>query len=76
MLSLSSNVYSNTYVGGMIHFYGAIIAAACHNIVNDNMLETNCWDNNVKVATHKISMVSLTSQQNKSLIKYGETRFL
>ncbi|MFV9997430.1 MAG: hypothetical protein AB8W37_06305 [Arsenophonus endosymbiont of Dermacentor nuttalli] len=40
------------------------------------MLETNCWDNNVKVATHKISMVSLTNQQNKSLIKYGETRFL
>jgi len=40
------------------------------------MLETNCWDNAGNMATQKINMDLLTNQRQKSLIKYGETRFL
>ncbi|WP_162505602.1 hypothetical protein [Candidatus Arsenophonus triatominarum] len=40
------------------------------------MLETNCWDNAGKMATQKISMDLLTNQRQKSVIKYGKTRFL
>ncbi|WP_238149146.1 hypothetical protein [Arsenophonus endosymbiont of Aleurodicus floccissimus] len=62
-LTLSSQVYSELDTGSVIHFYDAIIVSACQNIVNDNMLETNCWDNVGKVATQKISMNLLTNQQ-------------
>lgn len=76
VLTLSSQVYSESDTGGVIHFYGAITVPACQNIVNDNMLETNCWDNAGNMATQKINMDLLTNQRQKSLIKYGETRFL
>lgn len=76
VLTLSSKVYSESDTGGVIHFYGAITVPACQNIVNDNMLETDCWDNARNMAIQKINMDLLTNQQQKSLIKYGKTRFL
>lgn len=75
-LTLSLHIYSKTDNGGVIHFYGASTASAYQNIVNDNMLEPNCWDKFDKVVTRKVNMDSLIKQRQKLLAKYGKTRFL